>query len=156
MGSRAVHNKYKDTVRSFKFPRSEYSSTFASRLAGLWNIFARNSSWSRDDKQTLAIYICDNPPPTHNSQGEPHWNGYKVQRLLDDDIDTGKHLRRNPKELHETRDEYRLFKPTAFWCNIEQLIRTAKYNYTLKVKTYSKLKKTMVKYDIGDVDVDEL
>ena len=33
---------------------------------------------------------------------------------------------------------------------------TSKYNHTFKVKADSKLKKTMVKYDMGDVDVDEL
>ena len=61
-----------------------------------------------------------------------------------------------PKELHETRDSYELFKPTTFRCHIKQSISTAKHNHTLKLKVDSKLKKTMVKYDLGDVDVDEL
>ena len=75
---------------------------------------------------------------------------------MDDDIEAGNNLRMNLKELHKTRDEHKLFKPTTFRCHIEQSIRTAKYNHTLKVKVDSKLKKTMVRYDLGDVDVDEL
>ena len=73
---------------------------------------------------------------------------------MDDDIEAGNNLRINPKELHEKRDDYKIFKPTTFRCHIEQLIRTAKYNLTLKVKSYSKLKKIVVKYNMGDVDVD--
>ena len=38
IGSRSVHDNYKDRVRSFKFPGIEYSSTFVSRLAGLRKI----------------------------------------------------------------------------------------------------------------------
>ena len=44
MGSIAVHNNYKDTVRSFKFHGMEYSSTFASSLDSIHNIVARD--WS--------------------------------------------------------------------------------------------------------------
>ena len=74
---------------------------------------------------------------------------------MDDDTDCGKHLRIKPKNIHETRDKYKLFKRANFQCHIEQLIRTAKYNHTLKVKADYKLKKKMVKYDLCDVDMDE-
>ena len=70
MGSIAVHNNYKDTVRSFKFPESAYSSTFASRLAGLWNIFARDRYRASNNKQALYIAIHSHPPPTQNSRCE--------------------------------------------------------------------------------------
>ena len=79
-----------------------------------------------------------------------------MQILLDGDIETGKHLRMKPKELHETRYEYKFSKPTNLRFHIEQSIRTAKYNRNLKLKSDYKLKITMVKYDMGDVDVDEL
>ena len=49
-----------------------------------------------------------------------------------------------------------LLNITTFCCDIEQLIRTAKYKHTLKVIEDSKLKKTMIKYYLGDVDVDEI
>ena len=124
-------------------------------MDGLRKIVARDRYRARNDQQALAISIRNHPPPTHNSQGEPQWNGYEAQILLDDDIEAGKHLRAKLKELRETRDEYKLFKPATFRCHILQSIRTAKYNHTLKVKVDSKLKKTMVRYDLGDVDVDE-
>ena len=114
MGSRSVHNNYKDRVRSFKFPGMEYSSTFASRLAGLRKIVTGDISQASDDKQALAIAICKHPPPTHKSRSEPQWNVSDVQILLDDDIEVGNHLRTNPKELHETRDKYKWFKPATF------------------------------------------
>ena len=63
---------------------------------------------------------------------------------MDDDIEAGNNLGVKPKEIYETRDEYKLSKPNIFQCHIEQSISTAKYNHTLKVKAYSKLKKTMV------------
>ena len=57
MGSRAIHNKYKDTVRSFKISRMEYSSTFASLLTGLRKIVAKDRSQASDDRQTLTNAI---------------------------------------------------------------------------------------------------
>ena len=53
MGSRAIHNNYKDTVRSFKLSRIEYSYTFASRMNGLRKIFAKDRSQASDARQTL-------------------------------------------------------------------------------------------------------
>ena len=53
MGSRAVHNNYKNRVRSFKLPGMEYSSAFASLLAVLWKKFARDIYQSSDEKQAL-------------------------------------------------------------------------------------------------------
>ena len=76
--------------------------------------------------------------------------------MLVDDIDSEHNLRMNPKELHETSDEYKCFKPTNFRFHIEQSIGTTKYNHNLKLKVDSKLKKTIVKYDLGVVDVNEL
>ena len=49
-----------------------------------------------------------------------------------------------------------LLNITTFCCDIEQLIRTAKYKHTLKVKADYKSKKTMNKYNSGDVYVHEL
>ena len=87
------------------------------------------------------VAILNHPTCTHKSRGDPQWNVYKVQSMLDDEIKAGKHLRMNPKELHKIRDEYKLFKPTSFRGHIDQLIRTTKLFHTLKVKSYSKSKK---------------
>ena len=76
--------------------------------------------------------------------------------MLDDDIEAVNHLRMKPKELHEARDEYKWFKLTNFQCHIDQSIRTAKYKQTLKLKVDAKLNKIMVKYDLCNVDVDEI
>ena len=62
MGSRAVHNNYKDTVRFFKLPGMEYSSGFASRITGLWKIVVRDISQSSNNKQALEVSICNHPP----------------------------------------------------------------------------------------------
>ena len=97
MGSRAIHNKYKDTVRSFKFSRMEYSSTFASLLTGIRKIVSKDRSQASVERQTLTNAIWNYPPTTHNSRGEPQWNGYEAQIMLDDDIEAGNHLRTNTK-----------------------------------------------------------
>ena len=97
MGSRAIHNKYKDTVRSFKISSMEYSSTFASRLTGLRKIFANDRSQASDARQTLTNDIWNYPPTTHNSRGEPQWNGSEAQRMLDDDIEAGNYFRMKTK-----------------------------------------------------------
>ena len=73
---------------------------------------------------------------------------------MDDDTEAGKYLSMKPKELHETRYEYKFSKPTNLRFHIEQSIRTAKYKQTLKLKVDAKLKKIMVKYDLGNVDVE--
>ena len=76
--------------------------------------------------------------------------------MLDDDIEAVNHLMTNTKQLHKTRDEYKWFKLNNFQCHIEKSIRTSKYKQTLKLKVDDKLKKIMVKYDLVNVDVDEL
>ena len=91
MGSRAVHNNYKDTVRFFKLPGMEYSSGFASRITGLWKIVIRDISQSSNNKQALEVSICNHPPPNHRSRGEPQWNGSEAQIILGDDIEAGNH-----------------------------------------------------------------
>ena len=132
----------------------EYSFNIASCLYDIHKIFARDIYRARNYKQSLDIDIHNHSPPTLNIQGEPQCNVSEEQRLLDDDIEARKRLSTNQKDLHETRDEYKWFKPTIFRCHIEQYTRNAKYNKTLKVKSDSKLKKKMVKYYLGDVDVD--
>ena len=79
MGSRAVHNYYKDTLRSFKFTGMEYSSTFPSHLAGIWKIVARYGSQDSNENKSLAIDIHKHSPPTHKIRGEPQWNVYEAQ-----------------------------------------------------------------------------
>ena len=90
---------------SFKLPGMEYSSTLSSHLAGIRKIAEKYISQAIDDKQDLVIDIRNHLPPTYNSRVEPQCNGYEAQRLLNDEIEAGKHLRMKPKELHETRDE---------------------------------------------------
>ena len=98
------------------------------------------------------------PPPLqskHHNRVEPQWNVSEAQRLLDYNIEARKHLRMNPKELHETKDGCKLFNITTSRWHIEQSTRTAKYKHTSKLTADAKLKKKMVKYDLGDVDVNE-
>ena len=71
MGSRSVHNDYKDTVRSFKLDGMGYSSNFSSPLDGLQKIVARARSRASDCRQSLTISIYDHPPLTQNILGEP-------------------------------------------------------------------------------------
>ena len=92
----------------------EYSFNIASCLYDIHKIFARDIYRARNYKQSLDIDIHNHSPPTLNIQGEPQCNVSEEQRLLDDDIEDRKHLRIKPKELHETRDEYKIFKFTTF------------------------------------------
>ena len=61
MGSRAVHNNYKDTVRSFKVPGMECSSNFASRLYVLRKIVSRYRYQTSENKKTLVVSIRNHP-----------------------------------------------------------------------------------------------
>jgi hypothetical protein len=63
--------------------------------------------------------------------------GSDAQRLLKEGVDQGMHLQLAPKELRETRAEYKLFDPRVFQKHIYQEKHSRKdYDEATKAKRY--------------------
>ena len=61
--------------------------------------------------------------PPANARGYPSFQGSEAERLLQLDMDLGKHDRFKPKELYSQREEYQEWPLTVFRNHIHQEIR---------------------------------
>ena len=74
-------------------------------------------------------------------RGEPCWEGSDAQNLLKQDVDNGLHLQLKPKQLRETRSEYKLFGVRKFQKHIDQELTSGKdFDEVTKSKRYKSLK----------------
>lgn len=61
-----------------------------------------------------------------NSKPYPHWQGSEAERLLQEDINNGKHLGMKPQELRNTHAEYKVYPLKVFRDHIQQELRARK------------------------------
>ena len=73
--------------------------------------------------------------------GAPRWDGSLAQKSLNKDIDEGKHTMMKPKQLHATRDEYKVFAKGVFSKHILQEVKTRKFLVYMKAKAEKKAEK---------------
>ena len=72
----------------------------------------------------------------------PRWDGSLAATHLKEDITNGLHDVLSPKELWETRQDYRVFELTKFWKHIYQEVRRRKTSaYWLHKQEEAKQKK---------------
>ena len=81
------------------------------------------------------------PRPTHNSRGEPLWDISPAKPLLKEDIKEKLHLRMDPSDLRETRDEYKAFDLDVFRGHIYQECRLLRFYNHLEQKREEKERK---------------
>jgi hypothetical protein len=85
---------------------------------------------------------CNNPP---------HWDGSEDQRLLKIDINTGKHLRMQPRQEN---DAYQVFSLDVFRNHIHQEVRSRKESpYWVAKKAVKQRKKERKKKAAAGIDV---
>jgi hypothetical protein len=58
-----------------------------------------------------------------NGKPYPRWQGSVAEQLLKQDIDNGRHINMKPRELRESRLEYRPYPQTVFRDHIHQELR---------------------------------
>lgn len=81
---------------------------------------AYGSSALAHDRQ---LHPVDQNPP---NRAYPRWDGSAAQGLLKEDIRDKKHVGVQPKDLHQTRDEYKAFPEEVFSKHIQQELRSVR------------------------------
>jgi hypothetical protein len=97
-----------------------YKKNFGANLRRLqWSLKDQQDRADEDDaavRHDLELF----PWPEHDPRGYPLWNESLAQRLLKEDISAGKHKELKPKELQQTRDEYKPYPLKVFSDHIIQ------------------------------------
>jgi hypothetical protein len=111
--------------------RPEFASLFAyerfrDRLRDLRAQIRASNHCARSDSAALAHDRRIYPKKTYNHRGEPRWEGSEAERLLKLDIDKGKNKSLKPIDLHQSRNEYKMYPLTVFRKHIDQEERRRK------------------------------
>lgn len=107
---------------------AEFSyENFPARLRALRIAIKERRERAEDDELALAHDRLIHPKPTHDVRGYPQWDGHEAHRLLKEDIDNGLHKQMKPKELWDTRDEYKEFPLDVFRKHIHQEVTSRKF-----------------------------
>jgi hypothetical protein len=108
---------------------------FAARLARVREEFKNNEDRAAEDLAAFENYISYHEVSLVSRKGYIQWQGCDAQRLLLKDIENNLHTETKPKELWDSRPEYRNeFPLKVFRSKLEQEVRTAKYLHTVKMK----------------------
>jgi len=132
--SKVKHLLWKDVVNELVTEHSDPNEVFLMRkeYAPFKDKFAkyletllakRASEQALADATSAAItndLIARGPPA--NARGYPSFQGSEAERLLQLDMDLGKHDRFKPKELYSQREEYQEWPLTVFRNHIHQEI----------------------------------
>jgi len=116
-----------------EFAKYEYKQ-FRDRLNDYRKKIREKKKTASFEAEALARDRLMHPKPTHDSRGEPRWEGSEAERLLKIDVAGGKHKDMEPKDLRETSGEYKKFSLTVFRKHIYQAIETRKFHAWLETK----------------------
>lgn len=102
----------------------------------------------------LAGYLKDMKIHKLAKDTEGEWHGSGAEKLLKEDVRNDLHKKKKPKDLRETRDEYKEFKLKVFRGHIYQEDRNKKESLYWNVKKEKKKKKKQAKRE-GRKYIDE-
>ena len=142
---------YKDTIKPkgvfemFKshpaFALMPYDATFTRRLRDMKNQVSKKLDRVNIDQKAYDIFIKKHPPPTHNENGDPRWEGSAAQVFLKKDMKRGRHKNKTPLKFWQSRPEYQLFRKETFRKHIDQEKRLWKLENLLKAKAKREARK---------------
>ena len=119
------------TLEQAQALRAMYGSmkaeVFKSCLEGMKQIVAKAKERAASDH---AAYLHDRqirPKPACEKNGEPSWDGHEAKKLLAVDLEDDKLKKLSPKELWETRSQYKEFTLKTFRGHIYQAQHTEKF-----------------------------
>lgn len=79
---------------------------FRDRLRAIRNQISEKKSLASTDSIALSNDQRIHPRSTHNSRGEPRWEGSIAEQLLKSDVSKGRHTTMRPQDLYQSRPEY--------------------------------------------------
>lgn len=105
------HIKPRQVFETYCQERPEFKhfqdySNFASRLLSLRNKAEEKGERADADSARLEHDRAIFPKPTVDTKGFAMWQGSEAQKLLRQDIESGKNTTMKPKLLYETKSEY--------------------------------------------------
>ncbi len=129
----------KMTYKEIWLMHPEYSEQggwdkFPSRVRILRKQIKRDQSRAANDLAAFEDFKKKHKAATHTHAGYPQWAFSDAEELLKKDIDEGKHVGLQKKELWESRNEYKAFPLKVFRDHVYQTIKTRKYYNFLEVK----------------------
>ena len=100
---------------------------FPSRLRSARNQEIAKINRNASDEEAFAHDRNLFPIVTRNAQGLLRWGGSNAEELLRQDISNGRHHTLRPKQLHNSREEYKKFPLDRFREHIHQEVRRRKF-----------------------------
>ena len=97
------------------------------------------------------MYRLHFPRSALNKRGYPHWDRHKANELLVADVANWKNKEMKPKELQQTRDEYKPFPLKVFGERVHAEVRKQKAD---AFWTHKRNKKNLKKHVMKDVEFD--
>jgi hypothetical protein len=120
-----------------------YAKYFGSNLGRLRKSLKEQQDRADEDDAAVRHDLGLFPRSQNDVRGFPRWDGSAAQKLLKQDVSAGKHRELKPKELQQTRDEYKPYPSKVFSDHIcqEKTSRLAKSYWmnALKKKEAAKL-----------------
>jgi hypothetical protein len=121
---------------NFPFDKTRYKD----RIERLRNAIGRLQHWAAFDSEKVLEDIAKHTPHNKNIRGELRWDGSEAQQLLKQDVEQGRHLQLKPRELRETREEYKVFGLRVFQKHIDQQKQALKaYDKATTQKRYKRM-----------------
>ena len=114
------------------FKRMQFDSAFVRRLGAVRDDYLKKVERCNADLKAYQIAKANHPTPEFNSRGEPQWNGSPAQKLLKEAISNNEHVGKQPADLWNSREEYKVYSLTTFRDHIYQEERLLKFETTLR------------------------
>jgi hypothetical protein len=107
----------------------------------LRNAIKRLKHWADYDSNKVLEDLAKHPPKAQKIRGELKWDDSDAQKLLKQDVDDGVHLQLKGSQLHETREEYKLFGLRVFQKHLDQEKQSRKeFDEVTMSRRYKRLK----------------
>ena len=110
-----------------EFKSMEYR-LFVSRLRGLRKKIKADKAIANSDAALLARDRLVYPKKTHNSKGEPRWEGSAASKRLTEVVAARNHEGIRPSALQASQEDFKPFKKVTFRNHIYQEGRTQRYH----------------------------
>ena len=143
MDAKSVYEMHEGLYKPFKF------MNFKQNIKSCHAAVKRDKGHAQNDAAEIAHDRDLHPPVQTNARGYPRWHGSDAERWLKHDMNLQQHMQMTPKELQNTRDEYKVFPLQVFRDHIHQEKRSrierpywkAWYEKRAHEKMYGKPKK---------------
>jgi hypothetical protein len=110
------------------FKRITFDDSFVRRIKAVRDDHLKKVHRCEEDLKAYTAAKLNHPTPALNWRGEPQWNGSEAQMQLKELIALGKHVGKQPKELWNSSNHFKVYTLKSFRDHIYQEKRLLKFN----------------------------